>query len=791
MAQFNSFIGTTLLLGPTGNRWTLTSENNNIYAYYNQGTLWEDGGVDGYPLLNQTGSGATGATGPTGPALSITSGGTGFIMVNNNGTVYDSNVLKVSENNGGTGTVTVNGSIIPGKNLTYNLGETGHRWKEIFVGPGSIYLGGDIGTSATIGSDINGIAYTEFGFASPFINIGPAQLTPQAQGGWKVGPTGIQGTPGYDLVAQEIDPIDGIPVGQIYSLLGAKGDTGFTGPTGAKGDTGFTGPQGTAGTNGAKGDTGFTGPQGTAGTNGAKGDTGFTGPQGTAGTNGAKGDTGFTGPTGDQGTAGAKGDTGFTGPTGDQGPINTEVQQTTLEPMGHTNRLDSTIAFDPTERKFSISPVSSSFEVWVSGVSNTISSTQEITIPNTSDLYYITFQNNPAVLNVSTDFFIWDSQAPTAYINFNSSAPTEYMLFDERHGVTMDWATHEYLHRTRGAAIANGFTIGNFNTIPSNGTNNTNVQFSIANGTFFDEDLQVDIENGTSGSGVWTQPLSPTVELPVIYQLSSGNVWRKDNPTTIPLKYTGSPGTPFYNLNTNGTWSLQSVANNEYFIQWICATNMVTTPVISIMGQAKYNNANQYKNASWDDLDLTNLPVVELRPLYKVVYEFKNTFTNAPRSRIAYIEDIRRIDQIIGVGVGTTVGPTGPTGPAGSITPVNDSWTLTPGANTVSFTVDLGHTYTMWVNGNIPNGIIKWNATVTLSNSNVPAIGTQYAWYYIDGNALVLTSIPSTAQIIGTPGIILNTPSSYAPNTSNTFSFGITNNTLTNQIVNYGYIKIS
>jgi hypothetical protein len=98
----------------------------------------------------------------------------------------------------------------------------------------------------------------------------------------------------------------------------------------------------------------------------------------------------------------------------------------------------------------------------------------------------------------------------------------------------------------------------------------------------------------------------------------------------------------------------------------------------------------------------------------------------------------------------------------------------------------------MWVNGNIPNGIIKWNATVTLSNSNVPAIGTQYAWYYTGGGSpLILNSIPSTAQIIGTPGIILNTPTSYAPDNSNVFSFGITNNSGTDQIVNYGYVKIS
>jgi len=122
-----------------------------------------------------------------------------------------------------------------------------------------------------------------------------------------------------------------------------------------------------------------------------------------------------------------------------------------------------------------------------------------------------------------------------------------------------------------------------------------------------------------------------------------------------------------------------------------------------------------------------------------------------------------------------------------AISPVTGSWTLSAGINTVSFTVTAGQSYVMWVNGNIPNGIINWNATVTLSNTNVPVIGVQYGWYYLAGSALVLTSIPS--QIIGTAGSI--STSAPAVSNSNTFTFGITNNSGTPQIVYYGYVKVS
>jgi hypothetical protein len=121
------------------------------------------------------------------------------------------------------------------------------------------------------------------------------------------------------------------------------------------------------------------------------------------------------------------------------------------------------------------------------------------------------------------------------------------------------------------------------------------------------------------------------------------------------------------------------------------------------------------------------------------------------------------------------------------VSPVSGSWTLSAGTNTVSFTVTAGESYVMWVNGNVPNGIVNWNATVTLSNTNVPAIGVQYGWYYLAGNALVLTSIPS--QIVGTAGDIITT--SPPASNSNTFTFGITNNSGTSQIIYYGYIKVS
>jgi hypothetical protein len=117
------------------------------------------------------------------------------------------------------------------------------------------------------------------------------------------------------------------------------------------------------------------------------------------------------------------------------------------------------------------------------------------------------------------------------------------------------------------------------------------------------------------------------------------------------------------------------------------------------------------------------------------------------------------------------------------------SWTVTPGTNNYSFTLDINSTYNLWIIANIPNGIIVYNATVSISNPNVPVIGVQYAWNYTGaGNPILFTTIPD--QIIGTAGAI-STATPSVGTTTNTFVFGIQNNTAGNVTVNYGYLKIS
>ena len=121
-------------------------------------------------------------------------------------------------------------------------------------------------------------------------------------------------------------------------------------------------------------------------------------------------------------------------------------------------------------------------------------------------------------------------------------------------------------------------------------------------------------------------------------------------------------------------------------------------------------------------------------------------------------------------------------------TTFESTWTVPTGNSTQSFTVNSG-TYSMWVDCNISNGILVWNATATVTNTNVPVVGTQYAWVYNGGGTPIdFTSIPN--QFVGTANAIVR--SNTAPSaTTNRFDFGINNTSGNSQTVRYGWAQIS
>ena len=315
-----------------------------------------------------------------------------------------------------------------------------------------------------------------------------------------------------------------------------------------------------------------------------------------------------------------------------------EVATVGGEPIGHEDITESSISFTTASRTFSISPVGASFTVWCKGNKHVFTSAQTVVIPNTTGLHYIYF-SDAGVLSTKTTFFTWDSDAPTAYVYWNATTGAAVYFGDERHGVVLDWQTHEYLHRTRGAAIANGFAASGYTTSGS-GNLDTDAQLAVEGGTFFDEDMQVDIvSTATPTANTWQQDLAFPAKIPVLHL--QGTSWVLDAPTNFPLKQ--GTARPQYNLLSGGVWSTADVSNNKYGTTWVLATNNLTYPVVAIIGQHQADSQGEAEATSFSSLNLPDFPSVEFRPLYKLVYNCADSNNNTPHARIVNVIDLRSL----------------------------------------------------------------------------------------------------------------------------------------------------
>jgi hypothetical protein len=183
----------------------------------------------------------------------------------------------VTVNNYGTlltGNIEATGNVSPTANITYDLGSTNLRWRDIWLSNSTIYIG-----NATIGAVGNTLTVNGANVLTG--NAGSAFSTTGNVTGGNITTTGIVSATGNitgSYVFGNGSQLTGLQsfVGAT-GLTGATGNIGATGLTGATGNIGATGVAGTNGATGASGIQGEIGATGVAGTNGATGLTGATG----------------------------------------------------------------------------------------------------------------------------------------------------------------------------------------------------------------------------------------------------------------------------------------------------------------------------------------------------------------------------------------------------------------------------------------------------------------------------------------------------------------------------------
>lgn len=331
--------------------------------------------------------------------------------------------------------------------------------------------------------------------------------------------------------------------------------------------------------------------------------------------------------------------------------LHSEINVLSQEPQGFVNRDDSLISFDDSSRTFTIQPAVSggSYTIYAEGVKVVKSGVETVVLASGTALNYIHFDTTPPYsLHTKTTGFNFDTDIPIAFIHWNSDINQSTFFGEERHGIRMDSVTHKWIHNTFGMQYISGLSIGGY-VLLGNGSSNSHAQIDISDGVLYQEDIIIDVTNG-SGTGEFIQPLSPIAYIPVYYHSGLTGQWVRDAATAFPVKYNATRAQ--YNLYSGGTWTTPNVPNNRYFAMWIVATNDMNDPILAIMGQREDSSLSAAEsNNNWGDINLTNIPTQELRPLYRLIFVTNDTFTNTPKSSLQSILDIRTSIQSVSAGV--------------------------------------------------------------------------------------------------------------------------------------------
>lgn len=236
-------------------------------------------------------------------------------------------------------------------------------------------------------------------------------------------------------------------------------------------------------------------------------------------------------------------------------------------------------------------------------------------------------------------------------------------VLDERHGISMPWSVHEYLHSSIGTRYESGLSLSRVAT--GNGGANGDAQITISGGTIWDEDVEVAIVRNAAPSDMFEQELGSGAtpgKIPVYYRMGAAGMWVKVPATTFPLVHLGAGQRPTYNSFIMGVWGTTAIsANNNYAVMWVCATNSIgqadpggagylVEPVFAIMGQGDYASVGDAQDASFADLVLGGFFSNELKPLWKLIYRCNTGYGNDAKAYIYEYVDLRNTAPIPATG---------------------------------------------------------------------------------------------------------------------------------------------
>jgi hypothetical protein len=293
------------------------------------------------------------------------------------------------------------------------------------------------------------------------------------------------------------------------------------------------------------------------------------------------------------------------------------------ERSGFENRTDSTLAFADGSRTLTISPVSSSFDIYRLSEKRSKTSAEQIVIPDEEGTHWIYYDSDWALAQIKNptheqteDLIMNEVLVAAVYWNATENKGT---LFEERHGMGMPAWTHRYLHETIHCSYGYGLALGDF--VTSNGADNEDAQFSIAVGECYDEDIGIEIAARAS-----------TVGMRVYYGGASGK-WSYGDNAGYSFLTTGTGRMAYDNAG-----SITEVTDGKFALTHVFAWNAydANQRLVALMGDTVYSNANQAREGAETELSTlftTGLPSAEMKPIATVIFQTADAYGNDVNTR--------------------------------------------------------------------------------------------------------------------------------------------------------------
>ena len=207
-----------------------------------------------------------------------------------------------------------------------------------------------------------------------------------------------------------------------------------------------------------------------------------------------------------------------------------------------------------------------------------------------------------------------------AWIYWDATSATAVYFGDERHGSEWNPQINWWSHNVFNAVLKDGLEATDYNL--GDGSVDKHAQLGFTEGSFWHEDITHNIDETVYTDGC-----------PVMYFNSANVLPRIAGEAGFSISISPA-GRAMYNELDTG--SVAEAESGSFVLYHYFATNCVNYPVISFMGGAAYDEKNEAVLGAKAEMKaiLEIMPQKTRLPLYTIIYETSDEFTNSVKSRI-------------------------------------------------------------------------------------------------------------------------------------------------------------